>query len=114
MVYIPNQDIMRWRAQAWRRQNRLCCHCGHPMMRRAVTTEHIIPVSLGGRDVEDNIAAACNPCNQRRSNSMSPIWFKYLPPEMKAAALAEYDRCLTMAMKARHSVRIAALAEFPF
>lgn len=39
-----------------------CVYCG----RKARTIDHLIPHSLGGADVVDNLVAACWPCNQAR------------------------------------------------
>lgn len=38
----------------------------------ATTADHIIPRSAGGPDTPDNLRAACQPCNQHRSNGPSP------------------------------------------
>ena len=40
-----------------------CVYCGL----KARTIDHLIPYSLGGRDVVDNLVAACQPCNQARA-----------------------------------------------
>lgn len=30
--------------------------------------DHLLPASLGGTDVPENLAAACAPCNNRKHN----------------------------------------------
>lgn len=39
-----------------------CQYCGD----RADSIDHVLPRSRGGRDVWDNLAAACRPCNTRK------------------------------------------------
>jgi len=37
-----------------------------------MTRDHIIPRSLGGKDVVGNLRPGCAPCNETRSNEVSP------------------------------------------
>ena len=37
-----------------------------------MTRDHIIPKSLGGKDDVKNLRPACGPCNEERSNDVSP------------------------------------------
>jgi 5-methylcytosine-specific restriction endonuclease McrA len=66
-------------------QNHRCCYCGCRMAERNLigyaderlyahnyrdnypTFEHVIPLSLGGEDILDNIVIACLKCNVERS-----------------------------------------------
>lgn len=102
----------RWRANAWNRQGRICCHCGHDLPKRLLTAEHIVPLSLGGWDVEHNIAAAHEACNKARDISMGPEWFKWLPGEMRQAAMAEIDRCIAFYLGTQQFAKAAILSEF--
>lgn len=54
---------------------------GHVVL---MTRDHIIPKSLGGRDWVENLRPACGPCNERRSNDVSPevIQFAKNHPEL--------------------------------
>ena len=57
-------------------------HLGHPVLNLYATTtdgrvvmmtrDHIIPKSLGGVDAVANLRPACGPCNEERSNDVSP------------------------------------------
>jgi HNH endonuclease len=51
---------------------------------RMMTRDHIIPKSLGGRDDVRNLRPACSPCNETRSNEVSPevIRFAQEHPEL--------------------------------
>lgn len=43
-----------------------CVYCKNIFIIDELTIEHIIPLSLGGSNDDDNITLACAPCNQRR------------------------------------------------
>jgi len=47
----------------WRCQIQLDCCTG-----RATVVDHIVPLSRGGTDNEDNLRAACAPCNLKRGD----------------------------------------------
>ena len=46
----------------------LCMYCGHDFPRPHLTRDHVLPVSKGGRDVWENVVAACFHCNSRKGN----------------------------------------------
>lgn len=46
----------------------LCLYCGRGFGRAHLTRDHVLPVSKGGRDIWENVVAACFPCNSRKSN----------------------------------------------
>lgn len=82
--------IQRLRRQAFQRQDRRCYYCqvvmwlhkpeelpGRPPSQAAAsriqcTAEHLVPGCQGGRDVADNIAAACAHCNWTRHRRKAP------------------------------------------
>ena len=47
---------------------RCCIYCGTPLTIQAVTYDHIIPRSLGGKRSMDNIVIACETCNTAKSS----------------------------------------------
>lgn len=66
-----------------RRFNGRCFYCRVPLtlpgeprssMKTRVTREHLIPRSMGGRDISPNIVAACYTCNCRRGTGS---WLDY-------------------------------------
>ena len=75
-------EALRWQSDSdFRRQifERDCwtCHlCGHPVVvgatqdepERIAQIDHLVPRSLGGSGDLDNLATACMPCNEARSN----------------------------------------------
>jgi len=46
----------------------LCMYCGRDFPRPHLTRDHVLPVSKGGRDVWENVVAACFHCNSRKGN----------------------------------------------
>lgn len=43
-----------------------CCHCGKHFKRRALTLDHIVPKSDGGKYERGNVLLSCNTCNEDR------------------------------------------------
>lgn len=50
------------------RDAHLCLYCGREFPRSQLTRDHVLPVSRGGRDLWENVVAACFPCNSRKGN----------------------------------------------
>ena len=48
------------------RDANLCMYCGDEFPRHALTRDHVMPVSKGGRDVWENVVCACCACNSRK------------------------------------------------
>jgi 5-methylcytosine-specific restriction endonuclease McrA len=48
------------------RDQYLCLYCGREFHRQQLTRDHVMPVSRGGRDVWENVVAACFHCNSRK------------------------------------------------
>lgn len=64
-VRVPYRRIMLSRKNILRRDRFRCQYCGG---RDALTVDHIIPKSRGGRDTWENLVAACTRCNNRKGN----------------------------------------------
>lgn len=43
-----------------------CQYCEAPLPAHDLTTDHVIPRSLGGKTTWDNVVAACAPCNRKK------------------------------------------------
>ena len=50
------------------RDQQLCMYCGSSYSRNQLTRDHVQPVSKGGRDIWENVVAACVSCNSRKGN----------------------------------------------
>ena len=66
-VYVPfpYRKVMLSRKNILRRDGFRCQYCG---TRGALTVDHVLPKSRGGRDRWENLVAACVPCNNRKGN----------------------------------------------
>lgn len=77
------------RKLAHKAQGGRCFWCNHRMYRHTesewhsfpslrLTTDHLIPKSLGGGNNPENIVAACDGCNGKRGNMPVDVWLWYL------------------------------------
>lgn len=46
----------------------LCMYCGHKFSEMALTRDHIVPISKGGKDRWSNVVTACRHCNTRKGD----------------------------------------------
>lgn len=70
------------REYALEKWHRTCVYCGKKEI--ALQIEHLVPKMRGGSDRVDNLALACQPCNQRKGNrTASEFGF----PQIQAQAL---------------------------
>jgi 5-methylcytosine-specific restriction protein A len=57
-------------SQWWR--NRLgqgiCYHCGQKFGKDALTMDHLIPLSRGGKTNKKNVVVSCKECNSHKKN----------------------------------------------
>lgn len=52
----------------FRRDQHICAYCGNELNAEKLTRDHIVPKSLGGRDIWTNVVTACKPCNHRKGS----------------------------------------------
>jgi len=64
-VRVPYKKIMLTRKNVMRRDGGRCQYCGS---RDRLTIDHVNPKSRGGRDIWENLVAACVPCNNTKGN----------------------------------------------
>ena len=53
-------------AALFARDQHLCLYCGRELTRQQLTRDHVVPLSKGGRDIWENVVAACFHCNSRK------------------------------------------------
>jgi 5-methylcytosine-specific restriction endonuclease McrA len=65
----------RIQLQVRQRANYLCeyCHANERWQYVRFTVDHVIPVSLGGKDNVDNLTLACFHCNRHKTNRLTAI-----------------------------------------
>lgn len=79
-----------------------CAYCGSPFV-DDMELDHIIPVSLGGSDDIENLAAACPRCNREKAAMTPSEWERvrtsqgkpWPPPNVNACAAALVDGLVT-------------------
>ena len=64
-VRVPYRQTLLSRKNVLRRDGHECQYCGST---DRLTIDHVTPKSRGGRDVWENLVAACVPCNNRKGN----------------------------------------------
>ncbi|OQX91744.1 MAG: HNH endonuclease [candidate division Zixibacteria bacterium 4484_95] len=63
-VKVPVKRIMLTRKNIIKRDGYRCQYCGKKVSQ--MTVDHVIPKNLGGRDIWENLVAACPECNNRK------------------------------------------------
>ena len=66
----PNHTPAFTRYNVFLRDAWHCQYCGDIKHTKALTFDHVIPRSRGGRTSWDNIVAACKPCNTRKGSKL--------------------------------------------
>lgn len=84
----------------FRRDENLCMYCGKEFSDRQLTRDHVIPVSRGGKDIWNNVVAACKTCNHKKDNRtpeecrMPLLALPYAPNHAEFLALQNSGRIL--------------------
>jgi 5-methylcytosine-specific restriction endonuclease McrA len=65
-VRFRRKDAKYSRRNIYARDKYRCQYCGKPFPPKALTCDHVIPRSRGGRAEWDNIVTCCVPCNRRK------------------------------------------------
>lgn len=60
-----------------------CIYCGNPILPSAVTYDHIVPRSLGGRNSVENYVTACPDCNVDKDNIPVDDYVKGFPEKKR-------------------------------
>ncbi len=63
-VKVNRREIPLTKRNIFRRDNYRCQYCGRVNV--PLTTDHIIPKSLGGRETWENLVTACTDCNTKK------------------------------------------------
>ena len=79
-AYQPKTRKQRRAVSGWRRRRLdvlraagwACVYCGAP----ATTVDHVVPLSRGGGNGRENLAAACLDCNLSKSSMLVEEWRK--------------------------------------
>lgn len=67
------------------RDRHMCGYCGEVFEAKALTLDHVLPKSRGGKNTWVNCVTACKPCNHRKGNrtpeeaKMHLLYVPYVP-----------------------------------
>jgi 5-methylcytosine-specific restriction endonuclease McrA len=65
-IKAPRKRILLTRKNVLLRDGYVCCYCGST--KGPMTVDHIIPKNLGGADTWENLACACDRCNNKKGD----------------------------------------------
>jgi len=67
-------------SQWWKRRlaKGLCQYCQRACSPAALTMDHIVPISRGGRSTKGNVVASCKACNNKKKYLLPMEWEDYL------------------------------------
>lgn len=65
---LPRQNIKFSKKALFRRDDHSCMYCGIQPGDKNLTTDHVIPRSIGGKTDWLNCVTACNKCNAYKAN----------------------------------------------
>ncbi len=59
-------------------QDTSCYYCQAAIGREAVTMDHIVPISRGGKSTKGNLVPCCYNCNEQKRSLTAVEWTLYL------------------------------------
>lgn len=69
---LPNAEWATLRAKIFKRDAFTCTYCG--ATDQPLECDHIVPVSKGGTNDDDNLTTACKPCNRSKNDKLVDEW----------------------------------------
>lgn len=63
---MPRNETKFNRFNIFRRDGGKCQYCGRKFPRSEFTIDHVVPRSLGGKSVWDNVVCSCSKCNRKK------------------------------------------------
>ena len=66
--FYDRETIYADRMILYARDRHLCAYCGHQFKDYALTIDHVLPRSRGGKNTWVNTVAACKPCNTAKAD----------------------------------------------
>lgn len=90
---LDENDLKRERRKArelrqsqwWKRRlaKGVCYYCGGSTPPAALTMDHIVPISRGGKTTKGNVVPACKECNNNKKQLLPMEWEQYLNDKTK-------------------------------
>lgn len=101
---VPVSIVTFSRRNLFKRDHFMCQYCGERPGSEALTIDHVLPRSRGGKSNWENCVLACLDCNGRKANRT--------PEEARMPLLKRPVRPKWQPLYARHDVRIESWAKF--
>jgi len=101
---VPVSMVTFSRRNLFKRDHFKCQYCGQSPGCDALTIDHVLPKSRGGKSQWENCVLACLDCNGRKSNRT--------PDEAHMPLLRKPVRPKWQSLYARHDVRIESWSKF--
>lgn len=80
-------DYSKFKAALVERDGEMCVYCEAT---GKLVVDHMVPITLGGTDAEDNLALACKPCNSGKAGRTPELANMTIRVTTAARALARY------------------------
>jgi len=83
---MPKREVKFNRLNIFRRDRDTCQYCGRKHPRSELTLDHVVPRSLGGKTVWENIVCCCGTCNRKKGGTTPfatgmRLWAKPVKPQ---------------------------------
>jgi 5-methylcytosine-specific restriction endonuclease McrA len=105
---MPRKEAKFNRINIFRRDEDSCQYCGKKFARSELTIDHLIPRSLGGRSMWENVVCCCMVCNRKKggrtpeaarmrliSRPKKPVWSPLSNISLRAVRYKEWEPFLS-------------------
>jgi len=75
------QKARKLRQSAWWQRKiskGICYYCGQSVDPGALTMDHVVPLTRGGKSTKGNLVPACKDCNNKKKYFLPIEWEEYL------------------------------------
>jgi hypothetical protein len=69
---LPEKEWLMMRARIFQRDGYVCRYCSAENVKFAI--DHVVPLSRGGTNDEDNLVVACFACNSSKNDKLLSEW----------------------------------------
>ena len=105
---MPRKETKFNRINIFKRDGDTCQYCGRKSSRSELTIDHVIPRSLGGKSIWENVVCCCMECNRRKGGRVpeeagiklitkpkKPLWNPFSGISVKATRYSEWEPFLS-------------------
>lgn len=105
---MPKKDVKFNRINIFRRDDDSCQYCRTSFPRSELTIDHVIPRSLGGKSVWENVVCCCIDCNRKKGGGTpeeakmklknkpkKPLWSPFSNMSLRTVRYKEWEPFLS-------------------